>query len=881
MTMKKTLMTMKKTLNGLTLLIAVLAAVNLPAAQWTGNGSTSAWNDTGNWQGGTMPGATDVAEFSSDASVTLTADCAASCITNTSASQITLTLTADTDVRLAASICGAIAVEKRGAGTISLAARQSYTGATRIVEGSLSTAPDLSLSDYKAYGTLSLHLDASHSETILTDANGYVTEWKSLTDNGMTTYGAAVSHASATLYSHESPYLETDSFGRTTVQFGWLNDGVHTRTNTFISAASGGAPVQFQARTFFLVQRELYPTALKTYGLLGMITGYSFRFYRSKDFQYGWNPLNMDESWCNGRKSTGASDNTYTSSGLYNANLLVVRRSELGKFDIIGNQYLMKNATTSMDNNEGIPMQLYEVLLFDEALTDAQIEDVSALLMKKWAIPEQAVCLNDSLLPAGSSFSVAAGATLECGDPVQTLSEVSGSGTFKADGLLDLKGGTLKVGGDMRVSGSGEITNTVAQKATLVVSNDTSATLSVHLSGNLDLEKQGAGVLWVAGEQRHNGETRLNGGKTVAELDCQSYGTLSLHLDVSHLETIVTNASGYLTEWKSLTDNGMTTYGAAVSHASATLYSHESPFLETDPLGRRTVQFGWMNDGVHTRTNSFISAACNGENVQFQARTFFLVQRELYANKADSYGLLGMITGYSFRFYRSASIPYGWAIENMDESWCNGRKSTGASDNTYTSSGDLNANLLVVRRSELGKFDIIGNQYLMKNATTPNLSSISASNPMQLYEVLLYDEALTDSQIEEISAFLMKKWDVPQQAVAPLSFAGSFAPTSVFSVLADSALDFSAYAPQMQALKTVSLSSSTFPVLTFAGDWDVTTLPLIVEEPYPRSRGVFLRTTGSLTSPFVSVTGAPADRLRYTANEAYLRSGGGLVLSFR
>ena len=39
-------------------------------------------------------------------------------------------------MRLAASICGAIAVEKRGAGTISLAARQSYTGATRIAEDS-------------------------------------------------------------------------------------------------------------------------------------------------------------------------------------------------------------------------------------------------------------------------------------------------------------------------------------------------------------------------------------------------------------------------------------------------------------------------------------------------------------------------------------------------------------------------------------------------------------------------------------------------------------------------------------------------------------------------------------------------------------------------
>ena len=371
-------------------LAAGLTASSLYAYTWTGGANDGGlWTTPQNWSGGEVPSATDVIELSSDTSITLTADCAASCITNVSASPITLTLTADTDVRLAASICGAIEVEKRGAGTISLAARQSYTGATRIVEGGITAMPDLSLANYKAYGTLSLHLDVSHPETILTDANGYVTEWKSLTDNGITTYGAAVSHATATLYTHENPYIDTDDFGRTTVFFGMRNDGVHTRTNTFISAASNGENVQFQARTFFLVQRQLYANKASTAGLLGMIIGSTFRFYRSGSIAYGWDLANMDESWCNGRKATGASDNTYTSSGDSNANLLVVRRETLGKFDIIGNQFLVRNGSTPVEaaNKSSNTMSLYEVLLFDEALTDAQIEDISALLMKKWDMP--------------------------------------------------------------------------------------------------------------------------------------------------------------------------------------------------------------------------------------------------------------------------------------------------------------------------------------------------------------------------------------------------------------------------------------------------------------------------------------------------------------
>ena len=158
------------------------------AARWTGGGTTTDWNDSGNWANGQLPSATSVVELTGNASVSLSGDCAASCIMNMADSPVTLTLTADADVRLAASICGDIAVEKHGSGRLSLAARQSYTGETRVIEGTLTTAPDLSYADYSTYGTLSVHLDSSHPETLVADGNGDLSEWKSLTDNGVTVY---------------------------------------------------------------------------------------------------------------------------------------------------------------------------------------------------------------------------------------------------------------------------------------------------------------------------------------------------------------------------------------------------------------------------------------------------------------------------------------------------------------------------------------------------------------------------------------------------------------------------------------------------------------------------------------------------------------------
>ena len=834
----------------------------LPAVQWTGAGDTSGWDVAGNWSDEKVPDPTNVVELKDDAIITLSGSCAASCITNTSENPITLTLVVESDARLAASICGAISVEKCGAGTLTFAARQSYTGTTSIEEGCVTTAPDLSLSDYKSYGTLSLHLDASRPETLVTDTDGYLTEWKSLTDNDVAAAGAgsAERHSNAK-YTHENPFVATDSVGRKAVRFGYTLDNV--RTNSFISLS--GADEKFQARTFFFVSRPV-ATGNSNYGLLGMIKGADFRFYTSKTsvVRYGWDLANMDESWCNGRKATSVQDNTFEKSGMTSANLLVVRRENPGKFDIIGNQYLMNENNPVLGSNQASnPMDLYEVLLFDEKLTDAQIEDISAILMKKWNIPEQAACLNSSLLPPKSTFTVGDGTALDCGEMVQTLSVVSGEGTLRVAGIIDLEGGVLKVCG-MGVSGFGIVTNTAEQKATLIVSNDTATTMTAHCCGNVDFEKQGVGTLQIVGNQMHGGETRLNGGKVVAGLDCNSYGTLSLHLDASRIETLVMDANNQwetksIVEWKSLADNGVTTRGGEKAHADA-LFTHESPFLFANPqTGLTGVRFGYGKD-THAEANTFLSAWKDDVNEQFKARTFFIVSRQ---HQDSAKGILGMIKGASFRIYRASN--YSWATTsdafwNDMNIWCNGREG-----NSFEASKTDYPNLLVVRSEALRSFDIIGSQYLLRdNGTVVG----GASMRMDLYEVALYEDRLTDDQISEISAFLMKKWNVPKQA--EVSFNGTFTTGSALAVLADSAFDFVGYAPYAQMLKTVVTSSSATPTLTVNGDWNVTALPLTVENSSGMSRGTILRTTGSLTGPFASVSGVTSDRLKYATNEAVL-----------
>ena len=858
-----------------TVLVAVasatfFAATLVEAAQWTGGGATTDWTNVGNWANGQLPGATSVVELTGDASISLTGDCAASCIVNVSDSPVTLTLTADVDVRLAASICGDIAVEKRGTGRLSLAARQSYTGETRVVEGALTTAPDLSYADYSAYGTLSVHLDSSHPETLVTDGNGDLSEWKSLTDNGVSVYGAAAANLYPSVtYPHANPsIIASDPYagGRSAVMFGYTGRGA-TRACTFVAAKKNGAAANFQARTFFFVQRQRDPNS--ALGFLGMVKGYTFRFLRESN--NGWNMANMNEAWTNGRKATTSAANcTYEASAHTNLNLLVVRNANLGSFEAIGAQFLIRDNGTAVGSSSSLIMELHEVLLFDEALTDAQIEDISAILMQKWNIPRQAVCLNDSLHSAESKFLVGAGATLAGGDSLQTLTEVSGFGTFKTAGLVDLKGETLKIGGGMSVTGLGTITNTAAQTAKLVVSNDTAATLMVQCGGNIDIEKQGAGTLYLADGQMHSGETRLTGGKLVGEHAFSQYGTLSVHLDVSHPETLVTNSVGDLVEWKSLTDNNVTTYGAETAYPEAA-HGHARPSVIADWRGRLTVRFGETHGGKD-RACTFISAARNGDGIQFRARTFFLVQRQCIETSADA-GLLGMIKGASFRFYRDGGAPFRWSSTNMGESWNNGRKATGLVDNTFELSGTTNLNLLVVRNASLGSFDIIGTQFLVRDNGSLTGNN-SASLQMDFYEVLLFDEALTDAQIEGISAILMRKWKISQQVQSELEFNGAIAPVSGFVVSGDSTLDFAGLSPAVSSLEFDATGRTAVPVLRVAGDWDVTDIPLRMTGFPGNMRGCFLHTGGLLTSPFASLSGCDSSRIAYVADGARIRSVG-------
>ena len=415
------------------------------AARWTGGGATTDWNDADNWANGQLPSATSVVELTGNASVSLSSDCAASCIMNMADSPVTLTLTANADVRLAASICGDIAVEKLGNGRLSLAARQSYTGETRVIEGTLTTAPDLSYADYSAYGTLSVHLDASHPETLVADGNGDLSEWKSLTDNGVTVYGAAAANLYPSVtYPHANPsIIASDSYagGRSAVMFGYTGGGA-TRACTFIAARKNGAAANFQARTFFFVQRQREPSS--TSGFLGMVKGYTFRFLRENN--NGWNMANMNEAWTNGRKATGTA--IYEASAHTNLNLLVVRNANIGSFEAIGAQFLIRDNGTAVGTASSLIMDLHEVLLFEEALTDSQIDEISAILMQKWKIPQQVqpkLAFNGEIAPS-SDFVVSGEATLDFAG----LSPAVRALEFDATGMAEVP--VLHVVGDWDVT---------------------------------------------------------------------------------------------------------------------------------------------------------------------------------------------------------------------------------------------------------------------------------------------------------------------------------------------------------------------------------------------------------------------------------------------
>ena len=808
---------------------------NLGTTYWTGEGETADWDDAGNWLAGVVPNRTQTAVFSADAAIALTGDVMARRIVNEGASPITLSFENAADVTLDAAIGGAISIEKRGTGTLNVVGGQDYTGETRVLAGTLRAANDNASDVYSKIGGLVTHLDASRADTLVTDANGELLEWKSAAADTADFVGANVAYPDGRVdgmkegvtFRHANPYLTTDAVGNPAVRFGCDRTDGTIKVGTFIAKKDKS---QIKARTYFLVQTV---RKFETCGLLGMIVDANFRMYVSGG-NPAWHSTGMNESWQNGRKSTGDADRTFEASGSTRPNLLVVRNTDVNTFDIIGGQYLYRtDKQEEVGLGSFLQFDLNEVLMFDTALTDDQIRDISAVLMAKWGVPEQAVTIGDgSALSANSDYLVSADATLDTGNCAQTARSVSGTGTLavgkglklcedSSDGTalaldvadtLDLNGATLPV---VSVTGAGTVTDS-SEGGVLRVTNDGLLQTAIRLTGGAGLEKFGEGRLELIPGQDNAGATQVKEGTLAmrSEFDYAALGGLVAHLDASKPSTMTTNEKGELVEWRPATAGAKTFVGGGtLTFAPEQTFNHENPTPRTGPDGRAAVLFGYDPSDLKTVKDTFIKVP----DGQITAQTFFVVQTQL--GKGGAGGLLGMITDYAFRFFRWYEVDYLWSRQNMNESWVNGRKSLVTSDakadnpdNTFEASANAAPNLLVVRNGTAKSFDIFGGQYLEKGGS--HEVNANCCVPMYVHEVIFFDTALTDEQIHDISATLMDKWNIPRQADVRLG--NGLSPRSDFEIAAGATVDLGI---SIQTLKSAGGSGAlvSHGELSFAG----------------------------------------------------------------
>ena len=851
----------------------------LHVATWTGLGGTADWNDAGNWQGSRVPDEGDDVYFNANATVALSGVCHVKNILTTSATPVTLVIEADSTAILDATIGENICLEKRGTGKLTLCCPQKYAGSTTVAGGTLAVGSNLSYAYCNSITGLVAHLDASRKDTISTNSIGELVAWRSLSDNGKSFVGAGeVTFSPEQLFSHENPLPYTTALGHAAVRFGRDSAGNDRRT-TFIKLPDE----QIKARTFILVQTTTAPKAGDNGGLLGMITGYSFRFYRSYTHPYFWSRANAAESWVNGRQSllnggetsSDEVDNQFELSGDSRPNIWVVRNGSAKKFDIIGGQYLEDADHTVKSAGCFIQSDMHEILLYDTALTDEQIETITAVLMKKWDIPEQAVVMADNLFSASSSLTIGEGATVDVGKSRQTFASLSGAGSLVSDGIADIGGSSCSIGaikgtgmvdingGVLRLKNLGgvSVTNSSLQRATLVADIDGESVVNnVQIHGSLDIVKEGSGTLSLPSGQDYDGAMRLGGGTLSVSPPSATYATPSLHLDASHPETMETNTLGQILAWNSLEAGGGRMQSGAVVCQDAP-YHHGHILKEDSPTGLASAKFGY--DQLGNFTGGLFKAEHDIVN-----RVVFIVSTQV--EETPSCGIFGNISNYSNRIGREYRFPCCYFTQNAatDDMWVNGESGT----NVFYTPGTTYPNLLVVRRASSVTSEILGGAWPINDAGVLNEPRYVYCK-FYLHEMLAYDVDMTDDQIDDISDWLMKKWGVPRQAEvsSPAPYSGNVS----FAVTADSTLDFSPYSYSLSDLTFDADGAGALPVLTVVGDMSVTGTALHLLNAANASRGAFLHSTGRLESPFLSVDGLSGlQRVTYRGGDACLTDAG-------
>jgi len=396
----------------------------------------------------------------------------------------------------------------------------------------------------------------------------------------------------------------------------------------------------------------------------------------------------------------------------------------------------------------------------------------------------------------------------------------------------------------------------------------------------------------------------------VADISPYTMTNLTLRLDASRPETIVTNAAGLVTKWTSL-EGGKHEFTKAphVTEGMLPLYEPDAGY------GRGGIHFGWDPSGTRDQNGTRVTTGLEtADKIPFVTTFIVYDLTDPFSQGASTYRYHGLVgqnadsSNMNMAFYyfewRSGGSFIAPFYHDGVENW----------------KVAVNKNMASVVR---------GFPHVV-TACTAQSNAVKGNNPVEvgcctgtkwpdryhvgrIYEVLMYDRLLSTNEIEIVQRSLMAKWGVTPAAA--LTNICDLLPPMRYAVGADGVIDCGGGDQTMVSLSgagcvtnvrnlvvtdgvslagnlsvfsegfetpTLALTAAAgfFPCLSLACDWDMTGTALTLVPTADMKRGPLVTSDGELTGLFVSVVGSDGGTVRYAPHRVTY-SCGGLLLLFR
>ena len=684
------------------------------------------------------------------------------------------------DTGLSANIAdgdGTLDVVKTGAGSLTLGGTLAYTGKTVVEEGTLTFAKSI-LDD----PGISWWIDATDASKHTTNGNGRVTEIRSKVG--------------------DVKFLPADSSNGPTA----TNTLDGKRVFTFDRLANNTRIMTDRAtcqRTVFIVDMPR-----EHHAVMGIYGDYGDRGVRSgylegneKDWNWG------KAGYINGLRANGSSWSDTVAYVVGEPQVLTLRQGpdhyEVNPPYVSNYQaYLGGYFYTSPTDHRDFDGDIAEAIAFNRVLTDEECLEVEKYLADRWGVTlsrQPSGTYVGSRPSASTDLEIAYGAT------------------------LDLAGRDLTVAS---LSGAGSIVNTGSTPAKLIVAGACTFRGTVGVGATL----KGAGALELA--VAAGGGLELVAGNTVLGRNCFTPMTnsLALWLDASRPETITTNVSGRVTEWRSLAGRK----SGAVSGVGRTSSLQAGPVYGTDADGK---------------------PACRFDATNYLARVGMAPRTVIVATKLR--GLAGSYTTI-------------WGLHQKDSEW-----RTGNGDDTFYRNG-LDTGVMTIERQDgtsslkmvsderfisVARFvdgvfpSYVNDPHFIDGPDAANCvgfglgANFNSGVLQDVNEVLVYERYLSDGELVPILEYLRDKWfrsagaTVGRQPGAVLADGASLG-------MAGGSVDLSAFGPVSVASLANNGGGSITGDLTLTGNFLVDALdgtslqPLAVNGTLTLGAGATATVTG-------------------------------------